>query len=258
MLKNQWLLWLNLMLTAVMLASFVAPLTLETTTAGIVVGTLFTTVGAVLIAAVPAYLMGGVLSGILKAPGWMRQLVFLSAYVLAGMPSIIIGIIGFLVFCNLLGFGWSMLSAMLTLLLLLYPTMVTAFTQMLTPLGNRYTLLARSTGVGPVEFQFRMVPKLFPKEITEVLVLGWATSLGDTAAVMLTCGALTEFPQSVMDSVRLLNYHIYLLAMEIPGGMVEARTLSLLLILFLLILLALPRIAISHRKAARELRWKEV
>jgi ABC-type phosphate transport system permease subunit len=82
-------------------------------------------------------------------------------------------------------------------------------------------------------------------KIIDSLTLGWATSLGDTAAVMLTCGALTTFPESIMDSVRLINFHIYLLAMDIPGGMPEARSLSLLLILFLLFLFITPRLA--HR-----------
>jgi phosphate transport system permease protein len=97
-----------------------------------------------------------------------------------------------------------------------------------------------------LELLFRLSPAYQKGKILDVLILGWATSLGDTAAVMLTCGALTAFPESIMDSVRLLNFHIFLLAMEVPGGMPEARSLSLLLIIFLLFLFIVPRIAHRH------------
>ncbi len=243
--SKQWVLWLYLLLTASIISIFLKPLFFEHTTLGILVGTVITTVGAVLLAAFPAYLIAGAMAGIIRLPNWLQTMTTVSVYILAGMPSIILGIIGFLLFCNALGFGWSMLSAMLTLLLLLYPTLVTAFSQMLRPFNDRYGKAAESFGVHPLELLFRLSPAYQKGKILDVLILGWATSLGDTAAVMLTCGALTGFPESIMDSVRLLNYHIFLLAMEIPGGMPEARSLSLLLIMFLLFLFILPRVA--HR-----------
>jgi phosphate transport system permease protein len=243
--RQRWVLWLYLLLTASILATFLKPLQFEHTTVGILVGTVIVTVGAVLIAAVPAYLVAGVMAGIVRLPDWLQSLTSISVYILAGMPSIILGIIGFLLFVNTLGFGWSMLSAMLTLILLLYPTLVTAFSQMLRPFNQRYGMAAKSFGVGPLEFLFRQSPAYQKGKILDALILGWATSLGDTAAVMLTCGALTAFPESIMDSVRLINFHIFLLAMDIPGGMPEARSLSLLLIIFLLCLFIGPRLA--HR-----------
>lgn len=243
--RKRWLLWLYMLLTLSIMATFFKPLQFEHTTAGIIVGTIITTVGAVLIAALPAYLIAGVMAGIVRLPNWLQSLTAVSVYILAGMPSIILGIIGFLLFVNALGFGWSMLSAMLTLILLLYPTLVTAFSQILRPFNQRYGMAAKSFDVGPLEFLFRLSPAYQKGKILDALILGWATSLGDTAAVMLTCGALTAFPESIMDSIRLINFHIFLLAMDIPGGMPEARSLSLLLIIFLLFLFLVPRLA--HR-----------
>lgn len=240
--SRQWLLWLYLLLTVSILMVFMQGLVIERTTSGILVGTVIVTVGATLLAAVPAYFVAGVMAGIIRLPGWLASMTSVSVYVLAGMPSIILGVIGFLLFCNALGFGWSMLSAMLTLILLLYPTLVTAFSQSLRPFKRHYARAAESFGIGPLEFLFRLAPAYQKGKLVDALVLGWATSLGDTAAVMLTCGALTGFPESIMDSVRLLNYHIFLLAMEVPGGMPEARSLSLLLVLFLAFLFITPRL----------------
>ncbi|MBK1633955.1 hypothetical protein CKO31_25160 [Thiohalocapsa halophila] len=242
---KRWLLWLYLLLTVSVLATFFKPLEFEHTTAGIIVGTVIVTVGAVLIAALPAYLIAGVMGGIIHLPSWLQSLTAVSVYILAGMPSIILGIIGFLLFVNAFGFGWSMLSAMLTLIMLLYPTLVTAFSQLLRPFNQRYGMAAKPFGVGPLELLFRLSPAYQKGKVLDALILGWATSLGDTAAVMLTCGALTAFPESIMDSVRLINFHIFLLAMDIPGGMPEARSLSLLLTIFLLFLFIAPRLA--HR-----------
>ncbi len=241
--RQRWLLWLYLLMTMSIIGAFFKPLVFQHTTSGIIVGTVITTVGAVLLSALPAYLIGGVMAGIIRLPRWLQSLTAVSVYILAGMPSIILGIIGFLLFTNALGFGWSMLSAMLTLILLLYPTLVTAFSQLLRPFNQRYGKAAKSFGVGSLELMFRLSPAYQKGKIIEALILGWATALGDTAAVMLTCGALTTFPQSVMDSIRLLNFHIYLLAMDIPGGLPEARSLSLLLIIFLLTLFIAPRLA---------------
>lgn len=247
------MLWRNsavafyVLLTASILASFYGELRFDVTTGGVVVGTLIATVGSVVVSALPAYVMAGALVGLFPIPRQVRRATLTLCYVMAGMPSIVIGVIGFLVFAHWLGFGWSLLSAILTLLLLLLPTLTTAFVQILTPVYYRYSELARAMSITPLEFAFRSVPRYCNRQIVDTLVFGWTRALGDTAAVMLTCGALLDMPSSLLDSVRLLNYHIFLLAMDIPGGMPEARALSFLLIIILFILLMVPRLFLcSH------------
>jgi phosphate transport system permease protein len=66
------------------------------------------------------------------------------------------------------------------------------------------------------------------------LVLGIGRALAETAAVMFTAGGSIRMPQSVMDPVRSLAYHIYILAIEIPGGQNRAYAASLILVLLLL------------------------
>lgn len=243
MFSRYWLMWLYIGLTISLVVSLSGPMHFEKTTSGIVFGTIFTIVGSVLVAILPAYLVSIVLADIFPVNRKLSKAVSFSAYILAGMPSIILGIIGFLVFCSALGFGWSILSAMLTLTLLLYPTLVVAFTQMLKPLKNQYLCLSKSHGVTPLEFAFVVIPGFSKRKFLEIIVLGCATALSDTAAVMLTCGALTGFPDSIFDSVRLINYHIYLQAMEVPGGMPEAKSLSLSLVIALIVMLLIPKLA---------------
>ncbi len=234
------------LLTVSILVVLWGDLTLDRTPAAVFVGTLIATCGAVVLAAVPAWIVAGGLTGILYLPSWLMVFASGIAYVLAGMPSIIIGVIGLLVFSGWMGLGWSLISAMLTLVLLLFPALITAFVQLLEPMKKQYIELARNLRMGPVEFLFVMVPRLRFAQIIELLVFGWTRALGDTAAVMLTCGALLEMPSSLTDSVRMLNYHIYLLAMDVPGGMPEARSVSLIVIAGIFLLLFLPRLLFGH------------
>lgn len=232
-LKRQWLLVCVVLFSLCFLSCFVGTMTLKATPLSVVVGTVVTTVGSVTLAVIPAYVMAGVLSGVLPFSGRLKRLVSYSVYLLAGMPSIVYGIIGFVLFADYLGFGWSILSATLTLALMLVPILIAGFVQILGPLHQQFDSLNRSLGISPLAFLVFHVPKLCGTSIAAVLQMSWSRAVADTAAVMLTCGVVTEMPSSVYDSVRVLSYHIYLLAMDEPGGMPEARTLSVVLIVVL-------------------------
>ncbi len=220
---------------------FSGDLALTQTPLSVVVGTVVSIVLSLVLATIPAYLMAACVVGIIPVPKWAIAMTQYTAYLIAGMPSILIGVIGFLVFCKWMGLGWSLLASILTLNLLLFPTLLTAFVQLLQPICDNYLDAARSYRVSLPHFLFILVPKLYTRELVEVLTFGVSRGLGDTAAIMLTSGSLLNMPNSLLDSVRILNYHIYMLAMEVPGGMNEAKTLSLWVIVIIFGLLFIPR-----------------
>jgi len=234
--RRNFLLLGCLIFTAIFLSCFVGVLTVDRTPVSVLLGTLYVAGGSVVIALVPAYLMAGVLSGALRFSPWLNNLVSYAVFLLAGMPSIIYGVIGFVFFCQILGFGWSILSATLTLSLMLIPTLCAGLVQVFKPLVQQYEMLNRSLGIRPTTFLFYYIPKFRASSIVALLQLGWSRAVADTAAVMLTCGVVLKMPQSVYDSIRVVSYHIYLLAMEEPGGLPEARTLSLVLVVALIAL----------------------
>lgn len=233
-LRGHFLLWGCVAFTVIFLSCFVGGLTVNRTPASVLLGTLYVAVGSVVAALIPAYLMAGVLSGALKFSPWLHGLVSYAVFLLAGMPSIIYGVIGFVFFCRVLGFGWSILSATLTLALMLVPTLSAGLVQVFRPLVQRYENLNRSLGIRPASFLFFYIPRFRGSSILALMQLGWSRAVADTAAVMLTCGVVLKMPQSVYDSIRVISYHIYLMAMDEPGGFPEARTLSLLLVLVLI------------------------
>ena len=232
-LSRNSLLLLYVLFNVAFLICFVGVFSLHRTPASILVGTLLITVGSVCLAFIPAYLMAGVLSGILRFSPRIERLVSFSVYLLAGMPSIFYGIVGFVLFCQILGMGWSILSASLTLALMLIPLLITGFVQILGPMNVQYQHLVRSLDIGTLAFLFRLIPRFRLRSLLGTLQLSWSRAIAETAAVMLTCGVVLDMPRSAYDSVRVLSYHIYLLAMDEPGGMPEAKTLSMLLVVVL-------------------------
>jgi phosphate transport system permease protein len=72
--------------------------------------------------------------------------------------------------------------------------------------------------------------------ITAGLVLGIGRALAETAALLFTAGAAIRMPTSLLDSSRSLSYHIYLLAIEVPGGQTRAYAAAVVLVGLLLLI----------------------
>jgi phosphate transport system permease protein len=70
--------------------------------------------------------------------------------------------------------------------------------------------------------------------IGAALALAAGRILGESAALLLTAGPSTRMPGSVLDQGRVLAYHVYLLAAEIPGGGPRAYAAGFALVLLVL------------------------
>lgn len=246
-LKHNFLLVLLIILMLFIVGSFVGPMNIKVTPLSVLWGTALTTFGSVLLCALPAYVMAAALAGILKLSPKSKRFYSRIFHVLSGLPSIVFGIIGFTVFCQMLNLGWSILSAILTLSLMIFPVLVTGFLQFLEASHNEFSSYCKSLRITPLEFLFVFLPKIQLKNFLSVFAVGWGRASSDTAAVMLTCGAVLEMPSSLMDPVRTLGYHIYLLGMETPGGMPEARALCFVAICILIVVQFVPNFLMNLR-----------
>jgi phosphate transport system permease protein len=61
-------------------------------------------------------------------------------------------------------------------------------------------------------------------------MLSLGRALAETAALLFTAGAAVRMPASLFDSARSLSYHIYLLAIEVPGGQARAYASAVVLV----------------------------
>jgi phosphate transport system permease protein len=154
---------------------------------------------------------------------------------LAGIPSIIFGLFGFVFFAITLGLGLSVLSGALTLALMVLPTIIRTSEEAIRAVPYSYREV--SYGLGSTRWQMvtRVVLRSALPGIATGIVLSLARSIEETAAVMLTAGTALRMPRSVFDSCRTLSLHFYILSREGISMTHAYATASVLVIAILLI-----------------------
>jgi phosphate transport system permease protein len=178
-----------------------------------VVGTIALTALAILIAAplgvgtaiyLTEYTWGGPVTRIIR----------FGAECLAGIPSIIFGLFGFILFVTKLKFGWSILSGGLTLAFMLLPTIIRTSEEALKSVPPAFRQVSFSLGSSKWQTVTRVVlPSAMPGIVTGV-VLSIGRSIGETAATIFTAGSALRMPTSLFSSTRTMSVHFYILARE--------------------------------------------
>lgn len=133
---------------------------------------------------------------------------------LAGVPSIIFGLFGFILFVIILGFGWSILSGGLSLAAMILPTVIRTAEEALRSVPVSYRDVAASLGATRWQVVTKSVlPYALPGILTGV-ILGIGRSIEETAVVIFTAGSAVQMPTSFFDSARTMAVHFYILARE--------------------------------------------
>jgi phosphate transport system permease protein len=146
----------------------------------------------------------------------LTRLIRLSIRNLAGVPSIVYGLFGVILFVNILRFGTSVLSAGLTLGLLTLPWTITASEEALKTIPNSYREGALALGATKWQsIRTNVLPYAVPGILTGT-VLGLARAAGETAPILFTGAAfyLPILPRSLKDQFMALPYHLYILATQ--------------------------------------------
>ncbi len=151
---------------------------------------------------------------------------------LAGVPSIIFGLFGFVFFVILLQMGWSILSGGLTLAAMILPTIISTAEEAIKAIPYSFREVSYSLGGTKWQTVRKVVlPNAFPGILTGVL-LGVGRSVGETAAVILTAGSSFLMPDSLFSPIRTMAIHFYILAREgISMDMAYATGSALILLI---------------------------
>jgi phosphate transport system permease protein len=146
--------------------------------------------------------------------GRLTTVIRFGADCLAGVPSIIFGLFGFVFFAITLGMGLSVLSGSLTLALMVLPTIIRTSEEAIRAVPYAYREV--SFGLGSTRWQtvIYVVLRSALPGISTGIVLSLGRSISETAAVMLTAGSALRLPRSLFDSSRTLALHFYLLSRE--------------------------------------------
>ncbi|MCL2608348.1 MAG: phosphate ABC transporter permease PstA [Treponema sp.] len=181
------------------------------------------------------------------------RLLRLAIDTLAGIPSIIYGLFGLLVFSRVLGFGQSILSGGLTLSIMILPVIIRTTEEALKSIP--VSVREGSLSLGATKFQTVLhvvLPPSMPGIVT-ALILAVGRVIGESAPVLLTVGLARNLPRSVLDSGRTLSIHLYQLTGEAlhpdDFGLAFA-TAGVLIVIVVLINTATKLITLKFRKDA--------
>ncbi|MBN2621307.1 phosphate ABC transporter permease PstA [candidate division WOR-3 bacterium] len=146
--------------------------------------------------------------------GILRRIVSFGADCLAGVPSIIFGLFGFIFFVIQLNLGWSILSGGLTLAVMIIPTIIRTTEEAIKAVPHSYREISYSLGGGKFDTIMKVIlPSSLPGILTGV-ILGVGRAVGETAAVIFTAGSSLGIPTTIFSSTRTLAVHFYILARE--------------------------------------------
>jgi phosphate transport system permease protein len=173
---------------------------------------------------------------------------------LAGVPSIVFGLFGLAVFVKFFGFGVSILSGSLTLAIMILPVIISTSNEALRSIPDAFR--EAGYGIGATKWQTIkgiVLPAALPGILTGT-ILGIGRAAGETAPILFTAATFfsRRLPNSILDEVLALPYHIYALVTEgtHPGKQIPIAYGTALVLLILV--LGLDLIAIVIRTKARK------
>jgi len=163
----------------------------------------------------------------------LTRLIRFGADALAGVPSIIFGLFGFILFVIRLRMGWSLLAGGLTLALMILPTIIRTSEEAIRTVPRALREVSLSLGATKWQTVTRVVvPNALPGILTGIL-LSVGRSIAETACVIFTAGSTLMMPKSLLAPGRTLAVHFYILARE---GISMERAYGTAVILILSIL----------------------
>ena len=174
-------------------------------------------------------------------------LVRVTTETLSGIPSIVYGLFGMLMFNNALHLGYTMLSGALTLAIMVLPLIMRTAEEALQSVPDSYREGSFGLGAGRLRTTLCVVLPAAVPGILSGVILAVGRIVGETAALMYTAGTVEQIA-GMMDSGITLSVHMYRQASEGLYTEQAYATAVVLLALVLLINLLAGRLAASVTK----------
>jgi len=207
------------------------------------VGTLMI-VGLSLILAVPLGVFAAIyLVEYAKRGSRFVHIVRLTTETLAGIPSIVYGLFGFIFFGVFLGWGLSLMSGSFTTAIMILPLIMRTTEESLKSVPDTYREGSFGLGAGRLRTVVRIVLPAAMPGILAGIILAIGRIVGETAAIIFTLGNVARMPNSLFDTGRTLSAHMYALANEGTHPGEAHATAAVLLIVVILINALSSRIA---------------
>ncbi len=172
----------------------------------------------------------------------VRAIVEGAVSLLAGIPSVVYGLVGMLVLVPAIRKlfdipdGASLLCAIIVLAIMILPSIVKVSLTALEAVPREYEDASLALGATPVETYFRVSVPAAKSGIAAAVVLGVGRAIGEAMAVMMVSGNVPNMPDSLFQSVRFLTTAVAS-EMSYSSGLQRQALFSIALVLFLFIML---------------------
>ena len=175
------------------------------------------------------------------APGRLRSVMESAVSLLAGIPSVVYGLVGMLVLVPGIRKlfhvpdGASLLAAIIVLAIMILPSIIKVSVNALDAVPKEYEDASLALGATPVETWFRVSAPAARSGIAAAVVLGVGRAIGEAMAVMMVSGNAPNMP-SLFESVRFLTTAVAS-EMSYASGLQRQALFSIALVLYLFIML---------------------
>lgn len=175
------------------------------------------------------------------APPRVKAVVESAVSLLAGIPSVVYGLVGMLVLVPGIRRifhvpdGASLLSAIVVLAVMILPSIIKVSVTALEAVPPEYEDASLALGATPVETYFRVSAPAAKSGIAAAVVLGVGRAIGEAMAVMMVSGNVPNMP-SLFQSVRFLTTAVAS-EMAYSSGLQRQALFSIALVLYLFVLL---------------------
>ncbi len=153
---------------------------------------------------------------------------------LQGIPSIVYGLFGYILFVITLGWSYSLIAGAVTLAIMVLPLIIRTTEEALMSVPDSYREGSFSLGAGKLYTVFKLILPVAVPGILAGVILAIGRIVGESAALIFTAGTVAQVPGSIFDSARTLSVHMYALLSE---GLYADEAYATAVVLLLLVII---------------------
>ena len=175
------------------------------------------------------------------------KVVRITAETLSGIPSIVYGLFGYVLFVLTLDWGYTLLSGAITLAIMILPLIMRTTEEALLSVPDSFREASFGLGAGRLRTVFKIVlPSAVPGILAGV-ILAIGRIVGESAALIFTAGTNPVVPDSLFASTRTLSVHMYALMNE---GLYTEQAYATAVVLLVVVILINALSAVAAKKLA--------